>query len=256
MKKIIKFVDSLKLNQKITLFVLVVLAIPITALESICFSFLQKDCIRSKVENIRINMAKSQSTIQKNVEMCNLSTQVFLNTRSVMDYVISLKKGEKLDTQNVLDFYKADIYNLEKIVNSNPYLYKMRMYVNADMDVEMMPILYKYSRLQNLEWGKGGEIVSGNGLQVSCQSRTLAHRHFKKEMPHIHCTASPILYYSATNTSFPIPQIGQTQSSGRSSNAVPGAIPLSGSPTSGSYTYPHGSQTYFCILYSPFFLYK
>ena len=162
MKKIIKFVDSLKLNQKITLFVLVVLAIPITALESICFSFLQKDCIRSKVENIRINMAKSQSTIQKNVEMCNLSTQVFLNTRSVMDYVISLKKGEKLDTQNVLDFYKADIYNLEKIVNSNPYLYKMRMYVNADMDVEMMPILYKYSRLQNLEWGKGGEIVSGS----------------------------------------------------------------------------------------------
>ena len=42
--------------------------------------------------------------------------------------------------------------------------------------------------------------------------------------------------YASTNTSLPIPQIGHTQSSGISSKAVPGAIPLSGSPTSGSYS--------------------
>ena len=36
------------------------------------------------------------------------------------------------------------------------------------------------------------------------------------------------------NISLPTPQMGQTQSSGRSSNAVPGAMPLSGSPASGS----------------------
>lgn len=41
-------------------------------------------------------------------------------------------------------------------------------------------------------------------------------------------------YSSFANSSLPTPQIGQTQSSGRSSNAVPGAIPLSGSPTAGS----------------------
>ncbi len=32
------------------------------------------------------------------------------------------------------------------------------------------------------------------------------------------------------------PHIGQVQVAGRSSKAVPGAMPLSGSPTSGSYT--------------------
>ena len=42
--------------------------------------------------------------------------------------------------------------------------------------------------------------------------------------------------YSSSKTSFPNPQIGQTQSSGMSSNAVPGATPLSGSPTTGSYS--------------------
>ena len=53
---------------------------------------------------------------------------------------------------------------------------------------------------------------------------------------------------STEKSSLPTPQSGHTQSSGRSSNAVPGAMPLSGSPTSGSYTYPQVSQTYFFII--------
>lgn len=40
--------------------------------------------------------------------------------------------------------------------------------------------------------------------------------------------------YCFSNASFPAPQTGQTQSSGISSNAVPAAIPLSGSPFAGS----------------------
>ena len=40
--------------------------------------------------------------------------------------------------------------------------------------------------------------------------------------------------YASVNASFPSPHTGQTQSSGISSHAVPGAIPLSGSPVSGS----------------------
>ena len=54
-------------------------------------------------------------------------------------------------------------------------------------------------------------------------------------------------YSTLLNWSFPTPHIGHTQSSGKSSNRVPGAIPPSGSPTSGSYTQSHTSQTYFSI---------
>ncbi len=42
-------------------------------------------------------------------------------------------------------------------------------------------------------------------------------------------------YSSGSNMSFSTPHSGQTQSSGRSSNWVPGSMPPSGSPTSGSY---------------------
>jgi hypothetical protein len=49
----------------------------------------------------------------------------------------------------------------------------------------------------------------------------------------------------------PTPHKGQTQSSGTSSQAVPGAMPLSGSPASGSYTYPHTVHTHLSILLPP-----
>ena len=47
-------------------------------------------------------------------------------------------------------------------------------------------------------------------------------------------TAPPAGYSAFSKASLPTPQIGQTQSSGRSEKAVPGAIPLSGSPAAGS----------------------
>ena len=57
------------------------------------------------------------------------------------------------------------------------------------------------------------------------------------------------LYSTLLNSSFPTPQSGHTQSSGISSHAVPGSIPLSVSPTSGSYSYPQTSHTYLSMVY-------
>lgn len=57
-----------------------------------------------------------------------------------------------------------------------------------------------------------------------------------------------LLLYIFSNISLPTPHCGHTQSSGRSSNAVPGLI-LGESPTSGSYTYPHTVHRYFIIVH-------
>ena len=45
--------------------------------------------------------------------------------------------------------------------------------------------------------------------------------------------------YASENWSFPTPQMGQTQSSGSSLNALPSTL--------GSYSYPQTSQMYFAI---------
>jgi len=49
-------------------------------------------------------------------------------------------------------------------------------------------------------------------------------------------------------SSFPTPQSGHSQVPGISSNAVPGLIPLSGSPSAGLYMYPQTLHSYFCMM--------
>src|SRR4030042_1425635 len=56
---------------------------------------------------------------------------------------------------------------------------------------------------------------------------------------------------SFSNWSFPAPHTGHTQSPGNFSKGVPAFTPLSGSPTAGSYTYPHTEHTYLAITYPP-----
>ena len=68
-------------------------------------------------------------------------------------------------------------------------------------------------------------------------------------MNYIYFSEENTWHYASENSSFPTPHTGQTKSSGRSSNAVPGSMPLSGSPTAGSYSQPHVSHTYFFIMF-------
>jgi len=58
----------------------------------------------------------------------------------------------------------------------------------------------------------------------------------------------PIIQSEATSKqSLPRLHSGQSQLPGRSSNEVPGPMPLSGSPSAGSYMYPHTVHSYFSI---------
>ena len=54
----------------------------------------------------------------------------------------------------------------------------------------------------------------------------------------------------------PTPHRGHSKSSGRSSNFVPGAMPISGSPFSSSYIQPHAWQKYFFISLFPFSFFR
>lgn len=160
MKNAKKYIKVLSLNQKITLFVIVILVIPIIVFSAVTFNYIEDVRVSDKIKDIKLNMAQSQSTIQKNVEMCNMSTQVFLNSKTLIDWANLFKEEKEIAIEDKLNFYKNDIASLEKIVNSNPYLYQIRVYIDSPTVVEMMPILYSYDRLERLSWSKDKDFES------------------------------------------------------------------------------------------------
>lgn len=102
-----------------------------------------------------------QSRAENTAELCNLSTQVFLNAPNLVEHLEQLNHGKELTTQELLNFYRNDIASLERIVISNPYLYAIRVYSSQKQIDEMVPILYGRERMEGMEWYQEGMEAEG-----------------------------------------------------------------------------------------------
>lgn len=90
-----------------------------------------------------------------------MSTQVYLNTPALTGHLALLKQGEEPGAAELLAFYRTTVASLEKITLSNPDLYQIRVYAEADGISEMMPILYSRARMEGRPWA-AAEPASGS----------------------------------------------------------------------------------------------
>lgn len=152
---------SLKLNQKLTVLILVALIVPMGFFMMLFFQNMSDNAKKEAIRTVEYDLQKSRRTIEQNVEMCNLSTQVIVSNQVLNDYLLRFYLNESFDTKELLNFYNTEINSIEKVVNSNPYLYQIRINVASDTMKEMMPLLYKSERMRQLAWAEDSEIVSG-----------------------------------------------------------------------------------------------
>lgn len=162
MIKIKGFFTSLKLSHKFTFLIIAIIVFPMVVLSSLFFSNIQKAKISDKLKTIELKISQNHSQMVKNVEMCNMSTQVLLSSKNFWYYAVRFYNGEAFDTHELLKFYQEDIASLERLVNSNPYLFQIRVFVDYKNIPEMMPVLYHKDRMDRLEWSKDGEYQSGS----------------------------------------------------------------------------------------------
>lgn len=147
-----KWFAKQKLNVKFTAIIGLIVFIPIIVIYGMLFHNLKETMI-SQVKNITADtMMQIDSEIQKTVDLCNMSTQVFLNNQNLHDFLIKLKSGEEISTDEIVSFYQNDIGMLERLVNSNPYLYRIRVYAQNNDFSEMMPILFQQKRMEAFPW--------------------------------------------------------------------------------------------------------
>lgn len=149
-----KIFEDLKLNQKFTLAIMMIVVIPMIAFSVFLYRNLKSSSIRQSETEIEGRVTERYSAIQSIVEFSNMSAQSFLSNQALKEMLISLKNGEKLTAKDYLLFDRNEIAMLERLVNSNPYLNQVRVYAYNDEFPEMMPILYHGSRVAELSWGQ------------------------------------------------------------------------------------------------------
>lgn len=152
MKKTNHWFSKQKLNIKFTILIGMIIFIPVCGMFTLLFQNLKVNTSKQAINNLKYVMNQTNGAVQKTVELCNTSTQVFLNYQNLTNFLLKLEEEKELDATELVAFYKNDIGMLENIVNSNPYLYQIRVYARNNNFPEMMPILFRHDRLKELSW--------------------------------------------------------------------------------------------------------
>ena len=146
------FINSQKLNIRLTGIVLLFVIIPVAILGGIVFYNMEQSTIRENVSFTQATMERRRDSITNNVDSINMSTQFFLSNEKLNSVLIDARVGNKHSTKEWLDIYKSDVAALERLINTNPVLGGVRYYAVTDNVQEMMPVLYNHDRLLRQEW--------------------------------------------------------------------------------------------------------
>ncbi len=158
MKQIREKWQGLKLNIKFTVIIIAFVIVPIVFFSMYLFYSMEESAVREKRSSMEYSMESSYTRILKNVDSINMSTQFFLSDAFLTDCLGNIKKGQPMSTEELREFYNVNIASLERMVNSNPYLYQIRVYADSNSLQEMMPILYKKERMERLDWAEDADI--------------------------------------------------------------------------------------------------
>lgn len=142
----------LKLSQQIVMVCAIFILIPMLILWYTTLISAMNDDVATRKRAAQANRDQLMARAEHLSEICNISTQVFLNTPALTKHLAALKSGREPDALELLGFYRENVVSLEKIIISNPDLDHIRVFSRADGIREMMPILYSAPRMERMPW--------------------------------------------------------------------------------------------------------
>ncbi len=157
MKKMKKNFSSRKLNQKFSVVILLVLGVCLVFFTINSFRTTENMMFEQRVSEVWRWLDEDEAAIEKMVELCYISSQIFIEDRELQDFLSALKNGEQMSPAQYYEFFKNHVNPMESLVNSNIYLYQIRIYACNDDFPEMDPILYHGDRLKDFPWAKDFE---------------------------------------------------------------------------------------------------
>lgn len=141
-----------KLNDKFTFVIILFAIVPFSILSAILFYLMEQNVVNENMSYMEYNMQRNQDYIGSKIDAIHMSTQFFLSDKDLWNILDQSYKGENVTTEEWYEIKNTNVVSLERLVNSNPLLYSVRIYAQDDKVLEMFPIVYKNSRLHQQAW--------------------------------------------------------------------------------------------------------
>lgn len=141
----------ISLNHKIVIVLVATMIILASLWTTVMFLNMSRNAKDIALNDERTYIRSVGSNENSVEEVCNLAKQTIVQQTSLYDYMQLVKSGKDLDTVEKIEFYNNEIASLDNMTNTNPYLYQIRLFVNAPI-TEKKPCFYRIDRLKNLAW--------------------------------------------------------------------------------------------------------
>ncbi|MCD7883506.1 MAG: histidine kinase [Lachnospiraceae bacterium] len=146
--------QALGLKAKFTIVIVCLVWVPVIAFAALYFSNRTENLLKEASRTLELELQDTSTQLSAYVDSINMSTQLFLSDTSLIDFLERVSADEEMTTEEIRTFYKETIASLERLIYNNPYLYQIRVYADSDTMQEMMPVLYRMSRMEKLSWAE------------------------------------------------------------------------------------------------------
>ncbi len=125
--------SKISLCKKIILIIVVVLILCTSMWTIIMFFNMSKNAKSVALANEKTNMLNVSSQYTEVEETCYLVKQIILQKKSIIEYIKNVREGKDFNTVSKIDFYDTEISSIDYMININPYIYNVRLFVNTDI---------------------------------------------------------------------------------------------------------------------------
>lgn len=144
----------MRLNVKFSVVMIVLIAIPMLIFNFVFFEFMKQGAIIQIENETKNKLFAQESGIQKIAELCSMTSQLVLGDEQFQNFIADIRAGKKITTEEYLSFQKSKITIYENMINSNPYIEQLHVYVDSNDFPEMLPIMYHKDQLKSNLWDR------------------------------------------------------------------------------------------------------
>ena len=145
-------VNGFHLNTKFTIVILFLLFVPIIILSSIMFYEIELSSIKQSESDMYYRKRELQDGITIRIENIETIERSFSKNDELLKLLDNASSGQTMSVRELIDFSDGIGSFLTGNVENNPVLYTVRVYAGTDEIQEIMPIIYKSSRMKKMSW--------------------------------------------------------------------------------------------------------
>ena len=109
---------------------------------------------------MRIELTRLQNSVLRSAYICRNISESIVDDRRFLNRLYEISSGQYDGALELMYFHRTEIKSLERMLNSNDLLAHIRIHIDSDDMIEMMPALYKLDRARWSLWYES-EIAEG-----------------------------------------------------------------------------------------------